>query len=200
MQKICSKALLISCVPNFIKHITEIAQDAGVEIEVVEEWNTAYRLDAEVIICGSRYLPQISTLDYNKVRLVLKTTETVAPFVEMGITHFIFDYTNVKEVAYSFYAEERVETIEDYTVESILCHTQKDSFVTSKYNFNFSSNVFKYNGVGIYLKPSEKKYLAKWLLLGIKENDKRILLCKMRKKFDRDFLADINRYGQLIED
>lgn len=197
MLKICSKVLLISSVSSFVAYITEIAQDAGVEIEVADEWNPSYRLYADVIVCGSKYLSQINVLDYDKVRLVLKTTETVAMFLDKGITHFIFDYNNIREVAFSFFVEEKNIPLDKLSVQNILYEVHKDSFVTNKYNFNFSKNVFKYKEVGIYLTEGEKVYLAKWLFLGKKENDKRILLCKMRKKFGKDFLKDIDRHGKL---
>lgn len=197
MLKICSKVLLISSVSGFVSYITEIAQDAGVDIEVAEEWNPSYRLSADVIVCGSKYLPQINVLDYDKVRLVLKTTETVAMFLDKGITHFIFDYNNIREVSFSFFTEEKSIPLDELSVQNILYEVHKDSFVTDKYYFNFSKNVFKYKEVGIYLTEGEKVYLAKWLFLGKKENDKRILLCKMRKKFGKDFLKDVDRYGQL---
>jgi hypothetical protein len=197
MLKICSKVLLISSVASFVEYITELAQDAGVKIEVADEWNPSYRLDADVIMCGSKFLSQINVLDYDKVRLLLKTNETVAMFLDMGITHFIFDYNNIREVAFSFFVEEKSKSLAEFSVEDTLYVAHKDSFVTDKYNFNFRKNVFKYKEVGIYLTEGEKVYLAKWLFLGKKENDKRILLCKMRKKFGKDFLKDINRYGQV---
>ena len=51
--------------------------------------------------------------------------------------------------------------------------------------------------VMIYLTDSSKKYLAQWLLNGLKDNSKRMILCNLRKKFGKDFLSDIDRFGQL---
>lgn len=196
MLRICSKALLLSSVSKFVSRISSIASDIDVELEVSEEWNTGYRMDAEVIICGSKYLDSISTDDYDKVRLVLKTDETVAVFLEMGITHFIFDYTNDKEVAFSFFVEETEKQIDEMSLEDILCKTHRKVYEEGKYDFNFGTNSFKYDGVGIYLTEGEKAYLAKWLFLGNKENEKRILLYKMRKKFGKSFMKDIDRLGK----
>lgn len=194
MLKISSSALLLSGVPSFVRHITEIAKDTGVELEVTDEWNINYRLTNDVVICGSKYLSCINPVDYYKVRLVLKTTETVSNFIEMGITHFIFDYNNVKEVAFSFFAEDRLDNIN--TVADIVTKTGQCQYLKGRYNFNFKTNKFVFDGVGIYLRESEKLYLAKWLLLNVKDNDKRILLCKMRKKFGKSFMSDVDRLGQ----
>lgn len=194
MLKTCSSALLISSVPHFVEHISEIAKDVGVELEVTNDWNINYRMNADVVICGSKYINSIDPTEYYKVRLILKTDEGVSKFVKMGINHFIFDYNNVKEVAFAFFVKDE----EDTTLKGITNRTENAIFVTDKYSFNFTKNVFKYEGVGIYLRESEKLYLANWLLLGKKDNDKRILLCKMRKKFGKTFLTDVDRFGQII--
>lgn len=127
MLRVCSSALLLSGVPHFVSHISEIAKDVGVELEVSDEWNINYRLNCEVIICGSKYLPFIDSVNYSKVRLILKTTETVSEFVEIGITHFIFDYNNTKEVAFSFFTDE-ISSDTD-TVYNIMTSSGKTCFV-----------------------------------------------------------------------
>ena len=71
------------------------------------------------------------------------------------------------------------------------------NFQFGDYSFQFDKNKFTYKGKPIYLVDSQKRYLAEWLLNGHKDNSKRMVLCTMRKKFGKDFLADINRFGQL---
>lgn len=200
MLRICSSALLLSNVVSFVHYIAGITSDLGIKLESTDTWNINYRLNSEVIVCGSKYLPYISAADYDKVRLILKTDETVAQFIEMGITHFIFDYNNVREVAFSFYVEENEKQHSEMTLADIVSKTKVSHFVKGKYDFNFATNAFKYDGVGIYLRESEKVYLAKWLLLNIKENDKRILLFNMRKKFGKDFMQDVDRLGKVTEE
>lgn len=200
MLRTCSSALVLTNVPSFINYISSIGADLNVEIESADAWNVNYRLNAEVIICGSKYLPFINVMDYNKVRLVLRTDETVAEFIEMGITHFIFDYNNLREVSFCFYVEETEKQYDEMTVLDIISKTKVKHFVKGKYDFDFSTNKFKYNGVGIYLRESEKLYIAKWLLLGKKDNDKRVLLFKMRKKFGKDFMRDVDRLGKVKEE
>lgn len=194
MLRTCSSALLLSGVPHFVSHISEIAKDVGVELEVSDEWNINYRLNCEVIVCGSKYLPLIDSVNYSKVRLILKTNETVSEFVEMGITHFIFDYNNTKEVAFAFFTDE-ISSDTD-TVYNIMTSSGKTCFTNDRYDFNFKMAKFKYCGVGIYLRESEKLYLADWLLLGHKDNSKRVLLCRLRKKFGKAFMQDVDRFGQ----
>lgn len=200
MLKICSKALLLSNVPSFVKYISDISADLGIELDTADVWNINYRLNAEVIICGSKYIPYINVVDYDKVRLILKTNETVAEFIEMGITHFIFDYNNTKEVAFSFFFDAEEKQTDEMTVTDIINKTKISRFTKGKYDFNFLTNTFKYDGVGIYLRESEKIYIAKWLFLNIKENSKRILLFNMRKKFGKDFMQDIDRLGKIKEE
>lgn len=194
MLRTCSSALLLSNVPQFVNHISEIAKAEGVELDIADEWNTNYRLNNEVIICGSKYLPYLNVTDYHKIRLVLKSTESVTGFIQMGITHFVFDFNNKKEVSFAFLVDSQGESSD--TLSDIISKTGQSRFSNDRYDFDFKTNRFKYCGVGIYLRESEKIYLANWLLLNRKENDKRVLLCRMRKKFGKAFLKDVNRLGQ----
>lgn len=196
MLKVCSSALVLSGVPRFVAYVTEIAKDCGVEVETNESWNERYRLNNDIIICGSKYLSDINTQYYERVRLVLKTTETVNTFVQMGITHFIFDYNNVRELAYSFYIDDQELLSDSSNVSEVIMPIENKHFVMGKYNFNFDTDVYKYAGIGIYLYPMEKVYLAKWLLLGEKDNSKRITLFRLRKRFGKAFLEDIDRKGK----
>lgn len=196
MLKVCSSALVLSGVPRFVSYVTEIAKDCGVEVETNESWNERYRLNNDIIICGSKYLSDINTQYYDRVRLVLKTTETVNTFVQMGITHFIFDYNNVRELAYSFYIDDQELLSDSSNVSEVIMPIENKHFVMGKYNFNFDTDVYKYAGIGIYLYPMEKVYLAKWLLLGEKDNSKRITLFRLRKRFGKAFLEDIDRKGK----
>lgn len=196
MLKVCSSALVLSGVPRFVAYVTEIAKDCGVEVETNESWNERYRLNNDIIICGSKYLSDINIQYYERVRLVLKTTETVNTFVQMGITHFIFDYNNVRELAYSFYIDDQELLSDSSNVSEVIMPIENKHFVMGKYNFNFDTDVYKYAGIGIYLYPMEKVYLAKWLLLGEKDNSKRITLFRLRKRFGKAFLEDIDRKGK----
>lgn len=195
MLKVCSSALLLSGVPSFVKYVNEIADDIETVVESAEEWNIGYRVNADVIICGSKYIDSIGEEDYDKIRLVLKSDETVMPFIRKGITHFIFDYTNKREVAFAMFIDTEETVKEDLTISNIMAKSGKSIFRNEKYFFNFSSDAFRYRNTGIYLRRSEKEYLARWVLLGEKDNGKRILLYKMRQRFGKEFMQDVDRKG-----
>lgn len=195
MLKVCSSALLLSGVPSFVKYVNEIADDIETVVESAEEWNIGYRVNADVIICGSKYIDCIGKEDYDKIRLVLKSDETVMPFIRKGITHFIFDYTNKREVAFAMFIDTEETVKEDLTISNIMAKAGKNIFRNEKYFFNFSSDAFRYRNTGIYLRRSEKEYLARWVLLGDKDNGKRILLYKMRQRFGKEFMQDVDRKG-----
>lgn len=197
MLRVCSSILLLSGVSSFIESIQSIAEDIETVLEVSDTWNINYRIYADAVICGSKYLDYIGEEDYSKVRLVLKTNETVMPFIQKGITHFIFDYTNRREVAFSMFTSSNEAEVTE-TVQSIISQAHNSLFKKGSYFFNFNSDTFRYNNVGIYLRKSEKDYLAKWLLLGQKDNGKRILLYKMRQRFGIKFLTDVDRKGKFI--
>ena len=198
MLRTCSSILLLSGVPRFVQYVSEVARDAGAEINSYEDWNVNYRINEDIVICGSKYLSCINTSDYKKVRLVLKTDETVTEFIKMGITHFIFDYNNVRELAFSFFVSEE-DVKETLTITNVISKADKKHYVKGRYDFNFETDSFKYEGVGIYLRKCEKLFLAEWLLLGKKDNSKRSYLCSLRKKFGKTFLADVDRYGSFKE-
>lgn len=196
MLKVCSNVLLLSGVASFISHVTEIANDIETVIDVADTWNVNYRVNAEVIICGSKYIDCIGKEDYDKIRLVLKTDETVIPFIRKGITHFIFDHTNKREVAFSMFVDKEEQINErPASLSDIMSEAHISLFHNDRYFFNFASDTFRFKGAGIYLRKSEKEYLARWVLMGNKDNSKRILLCKMRKRFGKDFMQDVDRKG-----
>ena len=196
MLRVCSNVLLLSGVASFVSHVTEIANDIETEIDVADTWNVNYRVNAEVIICGSKYIDSIGKEDYDKVRLVLKKDETVMNFIRKGITHFIFDYTDKREVAFSMFVDKEKQVKEGQaSLSDIMLEAHSSLFHNDRYFFNFASDTFRFKGTGIYLRKSEKEYLARWVLMGNKDNSKRILLCKMRKRFGKDFMQDVDRKG-----
>lgn len=200
MLKTCSSMLLLSGVPHFIQYVSEVARDAEIKVNANEEWNLNYRINEDIVLCGSKFLSCINVEDYDKVRLLLKTDEKVAKFIKMGITHFIFDYNNVRELAFSFFVEEeKLDADDKACVSKLLSRIETKRFNQGSYDFDFDRDSFKYEGVGIYLRPSEKVYLAQWLLLHKKDNSKRVTLYRLRKKFGSSFLADVDKYGKFKE-
>lgn len=194
----CKSALLLSDVPSFAEMFKMIADEVEVKLTVEAQWNTKYRVTDEVVILGSKFLDSLNEAYYPNVVLILKSDESPYKFIQKGITRFIFDYHNKYELFTSLF---RLEAVTVHTSNLSLQELLKDcsvwNFQFGDYSFQFDKNKFTYKGKPIYLVDSQKRYLAEWLLNGHKDNSKRMVLCTMRKKFGKDFLADINRFGQL---
>lgn len=197
LQKV-SKALLLSDVSSFANNYKELASDIDVKMTVEAEWNTRYRVSADVVILGSKYLEYLNRSYYTMAVIILKEGESPAPYIKEGISHFIFNYKNHYELLCALYKEEKTvihATSKD--LEFLLKESSATRFCVGKYDFDFLKNTFKYNGKLIYLPDSQKKYLAEWLLNGHKDNRRRMVICNLRKKLGEDFLRDVDRFGQI---
>ena len=75
----------------------------------------------------------------------------------------------------------------------------KTVFSKGDYHFDFKKNIFKYKGNDITLSSGEKRILAKWLLAGKRGNNSYVQVFQMRKRFGKDFLAGIDKYGNLYK-
>ena len=197
MLKKVDKALLISDVASFSDNFSALAEDIGVTLLVEPSWNVKYRVNADTIIFGSKYISEVNEAYYPIAVIILKDGESPAPYIKMGVTRFIFNYNNSYEMICALHKSDSV-IVHSGSVEYE--EIVKDS-VTARYNFGdydfcFDKNVFKYKGKQIYLSNASKKYLAEWLLNSNKDNSKRMILCNLRKKLGESFLRDVNRYGE----
>lgn len=198
MLKKVNKALLISDVTSFSDNFSALAEDIGVTLLVEPSWNVKYRVNADIIIFGSKYISEVNETYYPIAVIILKDGESPAPYIKMGVTRFIFNYKNNYELICALHKSDSV-IVHSGSVEYE--EIVKNS-VTSRYNFGdydfcFDKNVFMYKGKQIYLSNASKKYLAEWLLHSNKDNAKRMILCNLRKKLGESFLRDVNRYGEL---
>lgn len=192
-----NKALLISSAPAFSERYRAIAEDMGVLFQVENEWNARYRVNADVVILGSKHLENLNEMYYNKAILILAEYESPAPYIEKGITRFIFNYMNDFELQTALYRLEPIFShVDNLEYEELLKHSNITEFCYGDYNFKFVQNKFCYKGKMIYLTDAVKKYLAQWLLNGKKDNSKRMILHNLRKKFGNDFLSDVDRFGR----
>jgi hypothetical protein len=197
----CKSALLLSDVESFSKTYEAIAEEVNVELKVESEWSERYRLTQEVVILGSKYLDSLNSIYYPNAVLILKENENPYTFLQKGITRFIFDYHNKYELFMSLFKAEPVTVhMAQLSLEGILKESQIWNYQFGDYDFKFDKDRFFYKGKPIYLANAQKRYLAEWLLNGHKDNSRRMLLCNMRKKFGKDFLADIDRFGICKED
>ena len=198
LQKV-SKALLISDVASFYNNYSALAEDIGVTLSVEPDWNSKYRVAADVVILGSKNIEKLNKAYYPKAVLILKEGESPAPFIKMGITRFIFNYKNKYELLTALF---RVEPViihaADSDYDEIVKSSDVLSFCYGDYDFRFDKSQFRYKGKPIYITDSSKKYLAEWLLNGHKDNSKRMILCNLRKKLGSEFLSEIDRFGTVI--
>lgn len=200
MLKKVKEVLLLTDVQAFADSFESITADLDINLKVEKVWCRIYRVTSDVVILGSKYLERLNEAYYENAVLILKEEENPYPYIQKGITRFIFDYQNRNELLYSLFKNEGImigSGAADY--ESLLrsCNTLK--FSTGLYDFDFALDTFKYRGKPIYLTKAAKKYLAEWLLKGHKDNSKRIYLHNLRKGLGEDFLKDIDRFGQVRE-
>jgi hypothetical protein len=197
----CKSALLLSDVESFSKAYKMIAEEVGVELKVERDWSERYRLAEEVIILGSKYLDKLNSMYYPNAILILKSGESPYPFMQKGITRFIFDYQNKYELFTALFKPEPVTVHSSHLpLEEIIKDSSVWNFTYGDYDFKFDKDKYFYKGKQLYLANAQKRYLAEWLLNGHKDNSKRMILCIMRKKFGQEFLADIDRFGRFKEE
>lgn len=193
----CETALVISNQPAFFEPYRKLAESIGVKLITEPEWNTRYRVNADVVVLGSKHLDELSEQYYCKAVVILSTNESPALYIKRGVTRFIFDYKNQYELIVALFREEPIViNTQARGVAEAVADSGAPSFCYGDYEFKFSKDVYFYKGRQIYLQPAQKKYLAEWLLVGNKDNKKRMVLCNLRKKFGDKFLADIDRFGQ----
>lgn len=195
-----NKVLLLTDVPSFAQRYKAIASSVDVSMESEPVWNPKFRVVEDLIIFGSKYLDRVNEKFYFKSVIILKEGENPFDYTERGIQRFIFNFYNDFELLYTLFKEKQkiIRTI-DTKLDDIIADSEYSQFSFGDYDFRFDTNLYKYRGQRIYLRESEKLYLANWLLKGTKENKKRSILFTLRKKFGTNFLRDVNRFGQIEE-
>ena len=197
----CKRALLLSDVTSFSNMYRELADEVGVDLTVETDWTDKYRIKQEVVILGSKFLEKISKTYYSSVVLILKSDESPYPYIQQGITRFIFDYHNKYELFTALFKEEPIYvSYASMELKDLVKEYNSDSFRYKDYDFDFLGDSFRYKGKALYITKAQKRYLAEWLLNGHKDNSKRMLLFDLRKKFGNDFLREVDRHGQIEEE
>lgn len=201
MLEKCKTVILISDVPSFCNMFNSLAESIGVKLISEPSWNKMYRIDQDLLITGSAHIEQINEAYLSKVVLILKPGESPAKFIKLGINRFIFDYENQYELLVALFKEVPVVVhSKSIEVKDIVGNSGTAIFCEGDYDFRFNRDIYKYKDKPIYLCESQKRFLAQWLLAGHKDNSKRMTLCNLRKKFGADFLADVDRFGQIKEE
>ena len=201
MLEKCKTVLLLSDVENFASMFRQLARAENVSLYTEAEWNVKYRVTAEKVICGSKYLPYLQKAYYGITVVILKAGEDPEQYMREGITQFIFDHTNQYELKTALFKQSKIIVHgASLDLKHIIEDSATEAFRCGDYDFNFARNNFLYKGRAIYLQEAQKRYLAEWLLHGYKDNKKRMIVCNLRKKFGADFLKDIDRFGRLKEE
>lgn len=201
MLRKCESVLLLTDVHSFASLYRQIAQEADVKLVIEEDWSVKYRVAQEQVILGTKYFDKLNEAYYANAVLILKPGETPFPFIQKGITRFIFDYQNQYELFTALFRAQPVTVrTNNLPLEDILKDSPVWNFCKGEYDFKFDKDKFSYKGRLIYLANAQKRYLAEWLLNGRKDNSKRMLLCNLRKKFGADFLKDVDRFGNIKEE
>lgn len=127
----------------------------------------------EVILCDGKNLSKISYNNYDKVVLILNN-ESPVTYIKEGITRFIFDFDNIYELCVAMYTDRPSETIYD----------SNDCY------FDFNRNNFLYKGEKIFISKSQREVLKSVLINGEKKSSSyRAIVCRLRKKFGKEFLV-----------
>lgn len=196
-----STVLLLSDVPKFIESYEKVARAVNVRLNVEGRWNENYRIKEDMVIFGSKYLDNINKAYYVKSVLILRPEEDPEPYIKKGISRFIFDFRNKTELRTAlYYPELKMMYGGTKQLQDIMKDTKSVLFEQGDYSFAFDRNIFMYRNRSIYLTSAQKEYLASWLLNGMKDNSRRIVLFNLRKKFGKDFLKDVDRFGQIKEE
>lgn len=126
----------------------------------------------EVILCDGKNLSKINHSNYDKVVLILNN-ESPVTYIKEGITRFIFDFDNIYELCVAMYTDRPSETIYD----------SNDCY------FDFNRNNFLYKGEKIFISKSQREVLKSVLIKGEKKSSSyRAIVCRLRKKFGKEFL------------
>ena len=200
MLQTCSSVMLLTTDSDLIKEYESLARVCEVDLRTEESWSTAYRITADRIVTTSDHLAEIGESYFENVVLILGDEETFIPYREK-ISFFIFDKTDARELMFAFLKpvkEFSKQTSSD--VKDIVSNSNVTKFCNKDYHFDFARGEFLYKGRRIYVSRAQQTYLAEWLLNGSKDNKRRMLLCSMRKKFGKEFLADIDRFGNVRKD
>lgn len=201
MLKKCKYALLLTDVTSFANTYRQVADEADVNLTVESEWAERFRVKQDVVILGTKYLDKLNEMYYERAVLILKAEESPFPYVQKGITRFIFDYQNQYELFLALFKEEPVfVSYASRDMEDMLKEYNTNSFRQGVYDFDFRADSYCYKGKPIYLTKAQKRYLADWLLSGHKDNSRRMIIHNLRKRFGNDFLREVNRFGEIKEE
>lgn len=187
MLRKCSNVLLITGDDSFAKVVEDVAFELEVDIQRETEWSVNFKCLKDVIICDSDKSDCIRE-EYRKLAVVVLGEGESLSHYTATFDRYIFDRTDRREIALAFMYSGRGRVSPKGIIKEGL-------WQSDEYTFFFGRNVYRYRGNDIYLRDSEIRWLYGWLMEGNKDDSKRMYLTNMRRRFGKDFLADIGRKG-----
>lgn len=185
--------LLLSQDIVFIERYQEIAKVCDFTLEVRNKWYDTFRSDHDVIVADTDFIKHVSVVYRDKLVAVYSGSHNDMYNIA---DRFIFNKDSIPELMYSVMKIKVMDKPVSDRATAIL-KAGKGTFITDKYNFDFASNTYVADGVPVHFTDGQATALAKWLLLGIKDNNCNVQLHALRKKLGREFLSDINKFGEV---
>ena len=159
----------------------KVCDSLGIKYLFLDKIREEGRVFGDLFICESGLFFDTIPDDLSKTVIVLKSIDDFRIYLRFGVNRFVFNRKNLDEVMFSLLVDENVE------IEG----GKAKVFKRGDYLFDFARNEYKYKKENIYVTEVEKKYLENMVRDRKKDNDKRMVLCRMRKKFGEGFLKDI---------
>lgn len=189
MYRICSSALITGCSPSLLADLQIQMAKHNIAVEIRKDWIQLSKTEAERLVCTPAVFSDINPKYYPITVMCVNSDTDITPFLKLGIMRFITNVNDEIQFEQAMFVE--------YEAKQERKRFQVD-YVKGNYRFLFTRDEFYYKGEGIYLLPSEKRYLYDWLVYKDKDNSKRIALFAIRKRLeDKSFLKDVDRFGGL---
>ena len=200
MLRTVKTAILLTKDKGLADMYMSVAPQCEVSLTVREDWDIKFRVTTGVVLCDSDMAELVAEEYRCKTVIILKNEANFVPW-RGKFERFVFNRFNRYELIYSFLEwkpdlKKEVKKLSS-TMTSVINESGLREFVKGDYDFNFEHDLFKYKGKSVYLSKTEKLLVARWLLLGYKDNNTRTHIYRIRKRLGSEFLADINKRGEL---
>lgn len=127
------------------------------------------------------------TANFVNICIVCDKQTKVKELIDLGYRQFIFDYTDVRQLAFHCYQDVYREPVKPKITSG-----REREFVPVERNVNYDSYLKEYtfNGQVIYLTEKQKETIEN-LKVRKSTNKERVTLHRLRKKFGEDFFREI---------
>jgi hypothetical protein len=173
MRVKASTALVLSEDEELMKAIMSVCPDIDTDFETTADNIANY----EVILSETKYLKHLT--DIRDKVVVLSPGAKIERYLAAGYSAFVFNRADKNELLSAFYiigAKKASEIVEAFGL-----------------SMDFTNHVFLLLGVEVYITKSEEGYLQRRFVekKGSTVSTDRVLLCRMRKRFGKEFLSSV---------